>query len=223
MPGGDHSRDSLVSAGGCFAAGSDVVWRWFNIAVQDRTPFVGRACQLVQQFGILRLAPKGRFVPGCPVWLIGYTAQCGNPSDQVERDFPASGNFGRPRHTRTQQQAIDAFVFIDRVTPVRLRDQSSGAAPDIKFIVPGTNQMILRCGQYFRQPRLQPTLGNARLYDDHSELNRPPCRQRAHAGFIAAHKSANPFPAGPPIEQPLNQAGKIAPIQLEFTACAQTS
>ena len=80
--------------------------------------------------------------------------------------------------------------------------------------------MIVRCGQYFRQPRLQPTLGNARLYDDHSELNRPPCRQRAHAGFIAAHKSANPFPAGPPIEQPLNQAGKIAPDNGLYRLCA---
>jgi hypothetical protein len=33
---------------------------------------------------------------------------------KVERDFPARRDFGRPRNARTQQEAIDALVFIDR-------------------------------------------------------------------------------------------------------------
>jgi len=44
--------------------------------------------------------------------------------------------------------------------------------------VPGTNQMIVRCSQYFRQPRLQPALGDARLYDDMSSTI---AYHRAHA------------------------------------------
>src|SRR5258708_4494975 len=88
--------------------------------------------------------------------------------------------------------------------------------------------MIARRRQYFRQPRLQPALGDARLYDDHSELNRPPGRQRAHAGFIAAHKSADTFPACPAIEQPFNKARKIAPdnrfycLRADFVDIANT-